>query len=112
MKAGKYYIGDLGYIVADWDMFCNECLDNEGEFSMSNGIKGCYFFTKYGDGTYHDDLGNSYDVDAGLIGCVRIDSVGLIVDAFDAGAIIEFKTEFTCSKDNGVLRFGHIYIES
>ena len=55
MPAGKYYIGDLCYVMhPEWDEFCritisgNECL--QGEFNLADGRRFATFTTAYGDG--------------------------------------------------------------
>lgn len=117
MKAGTYYVGDLCYVMnSQWDEFCsltikgNECLD--GVFKLKNGIKFCTYGTAYGDGCYEDQFGNSYPVDAGLIGCIRVKDIKDKNANTDNGAIIDFDEDFTCSDDNGILYFGHVCIDT
>ena len=76
MPAGKYYVGDLCYVMhPEWDEFCSitikehTCLD--GEFNLKDGRRFATFGTKWGDGEYRDQFGNRYGVDAGLIGCIH-----------------------------------------
>ena len=76
MPAGKYYVGDLCYVMHDeWDEACslffqgrkdNGC--NEGEFNLRDGRRFVSYSTKWGDGTYKDQFGKQYGVDAGIIG--------------------------------------------
>jgi hypothetical protein len=76
VPAGKYWLGDPCYIIKDqdWLHFCNEHSFNETEFNscvaLSDGTPVLAFSTYYGDGCYSDQHGNSYPVDAGLIGLV------------------------------------------
>ena len=80
MQSGTYYIGDLCYVMHDrWDEFCaltcsGHCV-LDGEFNLKDGTRFATFTTRWGDGTYRDELGNEYPVDAGLIGCIRVDDI-------------------------------------
>lgn len=126
MPAGRYYIGDLCYVMDDkeWDDFCkitikgNECL--QGEFEMPDGRKFATYSTAWGDGCYRDQFGNEYSVDAGLIGCIRVEDIR--ADKYDKiedlGLIYEFATDFVTSGGrgnrnwSGVIQFGRIAIET
>lgn len=126
MPAGKYYIGDLCYVMTDdeWDEFCsltikgNQCFD--GEFQFADGRKFATYGTKWGDGEYSDQYGNRYSVDAGLIGCIRIEDIraNKYEDISELGAIVEFETDFVTDggRDDpnweGTIQFGRIAIET
>jgi hypothetical protein len=125
MPAGKYYIGDLCYVMTDaeWEEFCgitikgNKCID--GEFWLSDGRQFATYGTAYGDGVYYDEYGHSYSVDAGLIGCILISDIKVDCEnILDLGAIIEFDSSFATSggrgeKDwEGQIQFGHVIIET
>lgn len=127
MPAGKYYVGDLCYVMHEaWDEFCditievNRCLD--GEFNLKDGRRFATFGTKWGDGEYRDQLGNRYGVDAGLIGCIRVDDIDLNDPSnfLDGGNIVEFTQPFSVSGGraennsswDGVIRIGHLMIET
>lgn len=117
MPAGRYYVGDLCYVMhPQWDEFCsktisgNECLD--GEVVFDNGVKVTQFGTAYGDGVYEDQFENSYPVDAGLIGCIRFEDINDPKAWLEGGNIIEFEEDFECAEDNGILYFGHIKIDT
>lgn len=126
MPAGKYYVGDLCYVMNDeeWDQFCgitikgNACLD--GEFEMPDGRKFATYGTAWGDGEYRDQHGNRYAVDAGLIGCIRVEDIRAekYEDIERLGAIHEFKTDFVTSggrgnRDwSGVIQIGRVRIET
>ena len=77
MPAGKYYIGDLCYVMTneEWDEFCkltisgHECVD--GEFTFADGRRFATYGTKWGDGEYRSNIGTKHSVDAGLIGCFK-----------------------------------------
>ena len=77
MPAGTYYIGDLCYVLNDrWDEVCDLVLADhfcrDGIFTLKDGTRFAMFTTKYGDGEYLDQDGNSYTVDSGSIGCVML----------------------------------------
>lgn len=126
MPAGVYYVGDLCYVMTDdeWDEFCsltikgNDCID--GEFNMKDGRRFATYGTKWGDGEYRDQFGNRYGVDAGLIGCIRVEDIKAekYEDYNKLGAIIEFKNDFVTSGDrpsrdwDGVIRIGELRIDT
>jgi hypothetical protein len=66
---------------------------NQGEFTLKNGVKFAIYNTAYGDGTYPDQWGNTYPVDAGCIGCIRVE------DVTDPDAWLEGMTQHTFDKD-------------
>lgn len=121
MPAGRYYIGDLCYVMhPEWDEFCKltigdkGCLD--GEFTLKDGRRFASFNTAYGDGTYRSNIGTEHSVDAGLIGCIRVEDIDDVTyDAdkiVDLGAIVEFDQPFEVSEDQGLIVFGHVQIET
>lgn len=130
MPAGKYYVGDLCYVMHDeWDECCHlffkgrtdhSC--NEGEFNLKDGRRFASYTTKYGDGEYSDQMGNRYGVDAGLIGCIRLEDIDLKQESnfLRGGSIVEFPSDFTTSggrtdqgRDwDGIIRIGHLNIET
>ena len=119
MPAGKYYIGDLCYVLHDaWDEFCeitiedNRCL--EGEFTLKDGRRFATYHTAHGDGTYEDELGRCYPVDAGLIGCILLSDIKdeTYDDLTTLGAIIEFDKDFTTGSEDGILKFGNVFIDT
>lgn len=119
MPAGQYYIGDLCYVMSDaeWDDFCSitiqghRCLS--GEFVLNDGRRFATYQTKYGDGLYKDQFGNQYGVDAGLIGCIRIDDIRVEkYNIKELGSIVEFKTDFVTSCEDDVIKIGHVMIDT
>ena len=119
MKAGKYYVGDLCYVMHErWDEFCaltisgNNVLD--GEFNLKDGTRFATFTTRWGDGNYWDQEGKSYDVDAGLIGCVALEDIDLThPDNFLAGGrVVEFTKDFSTFSAGGVITIGNIVIDT
>ena len=121
MPAGLYYIGDLCYVLHDeWDEVCDilfgDSEDNiipEGEFTLKDGRRFALYSTAYGDGTYTDNEGNTYGVDAGSIGCIRIEDIRLTEqNHIKLGTAITFTEPFHTSSDGSLLRFGHVTIDT
>lgn len=79
--AGRYWIGDLCYVIRDeWKEFCakvfgNHDQENVGKIELDDGTVTWFHFTAYGDGTYFDQFGNMYGVDAGLIGIIAVHDI-------------------------------------
>lgn len=116
MKAGTYYIGDNCYVLDeryledfDWvDDFCNYI--DEGLVKV-NGLDVVTFGTMYGDGIYQSNVGFNFSVDAGIIGCTPAELWKGVNEPF--GCLkVNFKEDFTCQEDEGILRFGHIMIDT
>lgn len=121
MPAGKYYIGDLCYVLnreKEWDQFCDITIQGrrvlDGEFQMPDGRRFATYGTAYGDGEYYDREGNSYGVDAGLIGCILMSDVPHISEseASDLGAVIQFDREFQTGSHEGTIAFGPVRIDT
>jgi hypothetical protein len=125
MQAGKYYVGDLCYVMTDaeWDEFCSITIDGsrclDGEFQFKDGRRFATYGTMYGDGSYSDQYGNDYGVDAGLIGCIRIGDIsGEKLDGIELGAVHEFGTDFVTGGGRGekfwagTIQFGRVAIET
>lgn len=117
--AGKYYIGDPCYAIANADWM--EVLDQSDFFEKNDGIffyKGqtCWAHgTAYGDGEYGDNRGNSYGVDAGLIGIMPVtacDKDTLFHVGLDGGNIINFNKDFRVWEGDGTFHFGTLYIKT
>jgi hypothetical protein len=110
-KAGKYYVGDLCYVVSDdnW-MPLLERTDylSIGEFEYK-GMRTYADSTAYGDGTYYDNYGREYGVDAGLIGIMPIEAID---NESNGGNIIEFENDFEVWSEEGLFRFGNITIDT
>lgn len=118
MPAGRYYIGDLCYVMHDeWDEFCSitiqdrECLN--GEFALTDGRRFATYGTAYGDGVYPCSNGSSLGVDAGLIGCICVDDISENDrNSIYLGTVVDFAKPFDTSESNGVIRFGHITVDT
>ena len=125
MQAGEYYVGDLCYVMTDeeWQECCelffadrNGREINDGEFTLKDGRRFASYSTKHGDGSYKDQHGNRYSVDAGLIGCISVydirDQSYSIEKLMQLGAIVDFEAPFEVSNDQGLLKFGPVEIET
>ena len=124
MPAGKYYVGDLCYVMHDeWDEVCdlifNEDSVIDGEFNLSDGRRFAIYSTAYGDGTNPSNVGTYHAVDSGSIGCILESDIKNSEHA-DLGAIIEFKQPFQTSGCpdigsrqtdwDGIIHIGHVEI--
>lgn len=85
-----FYIGDICYVLSDevyHDIWGNQNSYQEGKIQVGN-----YAFavdrTAYGDGTYTDNNGREYSVDAGVIGCVPFELIDMdkLHEDYDPGA--------------------------
>ena len=124
MPAGKYYVGDLCYVLHDsWDQFCDITIQHpkvlNGEFSFKDGRRFATYCTKWGDGSYEDQFGRDYSVDAGLIGCISIEDIDdgqrALAEAVGprfGGQIMEFAESFECYERDGKIHFGEIVIDT
>lgn len=112
MRPGRYYVGDLCYVMhPQWKEVCNlmfACDDNRvlhGEFNLANGVRFSVQSTAYGDGTYYDGEGRGYPVDAGLIGCIRVEDVYDPEWYLEGVHTVEFENPFTVEYDTGTILF-------
>lgn len=124
MPAGKYYVGDLCYVLHDsWDEVCDLIIsDNsrgDGEFEMKDGRRFASYGTKWGDGSYMDQYGREYFVDAGIIGCIRIEDIDaelrqLAEDVGPrfGGQIVEFDKPFETHEDDGKIWIGETVVDT
>jgi len=119
MPAGRYYVGDLCYVMHnEWHEVCELLFEgrtdhgcNEGVFTLANGTRFAIFSTAYGDGVYHDQYLKHYCVDAGSIGCILATACTEDIRE-DLGNIVDFPNDFEVMSDNGKMRFGHIHIDT
>jgi hypothetical protein len=115
LPAGNYYVGDLCYVIPNnlWDEFLgNWDFDYSGVYG--DFLSSLYWVaeTEYGDGIYDDQFGNTYAVDAGIIGCINLDQ-GLEIKNKNAwGQFIKFDSEFTCLLDGGVIKIANLIIDT
>lgn len=118
MRAGKYYVGDLCYVLndEDWDNVCALIIkDNqrlEGEFELRDGRRFAIYGTTWGDGAYEDEFGKNYSVDSGTIGCILLEDItkGEILESF--GNIVEFHNDFETFEKDGIIHIGKIVIDT
>ena len=127
MPAGKYYVGDLCYVMhPEWKECCDlffpyvpgqpEGRGRDGEFTLADGRRFASFGTAYGDGTYRSNINTEHSVDSGSIGCIRLEDIRdqqySLEQIMQLGAIIDFEAPFEVSADQGLLKFGPVEIET
>jgi hypothetical protein len=132
LPAGTYYIGDLCYVVDkangfDWGDFLDATLHNAENITDGRGTsdgyfeyEGTHFFsshTAYGDGSYEDQEGRNYTVDAGLIGCWPVTGLGADpkMPVPEHGQVVTFAKPFTCKtcdETGGTIVIGHVRIDT
>jgi hypothetical protein len=120
MPAGKYYIGDLCYVMdtEEWRELCNIIIKEprilDGEFELPDGRKFAIYGTAHGDGEYYDQYGHTYSVDAGSIGCILMSDIraNKYDNLLDLGAVQEFAEPFETGSQGGQLQFGHVLIKT
>jgi hypothetical protein len=125
MPAGKYYIGDLCYVMhPEWKECCDlffpyvpgqpESRGRDGEFALKDGRRFANFGTAWGDGTYRSNINTEHSVDSGSIGCIRVEDIrdNTYDNIETLGAVVEFDQPFEVSEDAGMLTFGHVQIET
>lgn len=121
LRPGKYWVGDLCYVMhPQWDEVCKLMFATNGngvlngEFNLANGVRFAQHGTAYGDGTYYDDQGRAYPVDAGLIGCIRVDDIQDDSESkwLEGGNVVDFDKPFEITYNNGVIKIGHIEIDT
>jgi hypothetical protein len=119
VPAGQYILGDPCYAVPDdeWMELLESCDYFENPIGkITRRDKSYYrivaFSTRWGDGCYKGSDGQSYPVDAGLIGLVPW-AVCKDVIRDDLSEVVTFDKPTKCSSDGeGKLRFGHITIDT
>lgn len=115
MQAGVYYIGDLCYVMhPEWDEFCDITADRlsviDGEFHLADGRAFATYTTAYGDGVYPASNNAKLGVDAGLIGCIRLEDISeklSFEELIDRGTVVVFNEPFeTGKRKDGTIYFG------
>lgn len=111
--AGKYYIGDPCYVIANknWGKLLEYTnYLNDGDFHYRRQL--CHASgTAYGDGCYIDQKGRGYGVDSGLISIMPVSAMDINKKGKD-GQIIEFTEDFNVDSHNGIFEFGDIIINT
>jgi len=105
LKPGKYYIGDICYVLRDDiydDVWGKKYEYNDGVYKVE-GIEFAVAGTAYGDGTYEGSDGREYSVDAGVIGVVpeklwKED----ISNAPELGRIVDVKNKLSFHARDGI----------
>ena len=120
MTKGKYVICDLCYVIDDdWDQVCQLLFSKSegnsragGEYTLDNGVKFALYGTAYGDGCYEDNKGNNYGVDAGVIGCIKVDDLYKMGESPGNNYVHTFENDFDTGYDEGTIYFGDLRIET
>ena len=123
MPKGKYYVGDLAYVMTDdeWDEVCGLLFEgrndhgvNQGEFTLKDGRRFASYNTKYGDGRYQSNMNTEHCVDSGGIGCILVDDIkaSKYEHINELGAFVEFASDFVTANEDGQLQFGRMLIET
>lgn len=112
MRPGIYYVGDLCYVMhPQWKEVCNLMFSTDGnyvldgEFNLANGVRFALHSTAHGDGTYQDQEGRDYPVDAGLIGCIRLEDVYDPEWWLEGMQTVMFDKPFELVYNDGVISF-------
>lgn len=114
MPAGKYYVGDPCYCVPTdrWMEWLEAAKYEDSPRFLLAELDGHPILgvsTAYGDGVFPGTDGNSYPVDAGLIGLVPVEIAEV---SFPSDKPVEFTSDFECSYSDGVIVLGHIGINT
>ena len=125
MPAGKYYVGDLCYVLhGSWNEVCDLTIDDNtvksGVFKLKDGRQFAMWSTAFGDGTYYDYQGRAYSVDSGTIGCIKVDDLVSPSEKADLestinaglGQVIRFPEEFRTYTFEGEINFGNVHIDT
>lgn len=121
MKAGKYYIGDLCYVMHDaWDEVCALTFQKPegvyGEFTLKDGRQIAIYSTAYGDGAYPTSTNALLSVDSGTIGCILMSDIRDDTYTHDEilmmAEVITFETDFDTSCFGANINFGHVTVET
>lgn len=124
LSAGKYYIGDLSYVLRgmDWFKLSNAVYPTE----ISKGCFGIHQFNnkivaifstvvKYGSIAGYDTLNDKsirFAIDTGSIGIIKLSDVTYSKN-LNYGLVADYSERFLVKKnDNGIIDFGHIKVNS
>lgn len=112
--AGTYYIGDPCYAFDEsWGKILDDNNFFEKHDQQINGVAVLCGSTAYGDGTYKDQFGNEYPVDAGLIGILPVELLDIDkVIRSHCGRVWIFPEAFEVYIHKGRFSFGHVAIDT
>lgn len=100
-----FYIGDVCYVLSD-DVYSDIWGDinrwRDGVIQVISSLSFAVGSTAYGDGSYFDDDGIEYGVDAGNIGLVPLELCKVGSDPADSGRLIECQGTATFECNDGV----------
>lgn len=113
MKPGTYYIGDPCYVIKndEWRALLERTDFLNDEFFEYRGHACFASSTAYGDGSYEDNSGREYMVDAGLIGIMPLQCLSKNKSGI-GGNIVTISHEFTPEVSNGVFKFAEVVIDT
>ena len=122
LPAGDYVICDLCYVLErEWEEVCsllfpeknnpNQPLRN-GVLTLKDGRKFAIYGTAWGDGTYTDNNGRLYAVDAGVIGCIAKKDLPNYKSGDRYIHETNFSEEFETGYDEGTIYFGDVRIDT
>ena len=122
-QPGRYYIGDPSYVIndeEDWEEISAQtgCFGNEPFSAYDENLfllkgKECWADTTlYGDGTYFDNEGSEYWVDAGILGIIPSDAIEDSPDFRSGYGFVDFSEPFEVWNDDGVFHFGNMSIST
>ena len=97
-----FYVGDICYALDDdtYDEVWGGANYDDGIYEVpGTGFSFAVAGTAYGDGTYYDDGGHEYSVDAGCIGLVPLE---LVEQDTDGGQVFEIPGEAYFEACDGV----------
>lgn len=132
LDPGTYLIGDPCYSFDNalphevWMEWLDSANYRDEQHILDGSVKGMRIVassTQHGDGTYSDQDGFMYDVDAGLLGAVRIEFLETLypslvgmdrteLEATTGMRVVEFPTPFHIGYDDGTITIGDIVIET
>lgn len=118
LSPGRYFVGDpcytAGYDDPAWQKWVNVTLDgatDEIAAGSYNGYPVIGASTAHGDGSFTDNEGNNYSVDAGMIGVVPAELISKLGvperDYANAGAFVDLDHPSVLERDdNGTISIG------
>ena len=115
MPAGRYWLGDLCYVLGDeddelWEEFiANEHWNGRDVAAALDGHPTVALNTAYGDGVYTSTTGEVFGVDAGIIGAVAWELAD--PEGHSLGFERTFEEDFLMYRDRwGVIHIGSMEI--